>query len=237
VTQLAGTRPLVAEQLILLAFSAGDGQLRSGPRRYLPAGVAGAILTDLAIRRCVGIDGRGGSADRDWLSGAEPGTGDPLLDGVAASIQAGRPQTLAWWIRSLSRSGVQGQVMSRLLTSGLATPTRGVFSTRPRLVYPAARADAVARVRQALLAGPSAVTLWSADPWSASLTSLAFGCRVIIGFDWLPREQRGIAQAGLRAIRNTDPIGLAVAIVVDRARRQEAASSSAAAAVAVSSFG
>jgi Golgi phosphoprotein 3 (GPP34) len=236
--QAAGVRPLVAEQLAILAFSAGDGRLRSGPRRYLPAGLAGAVLIDLAIRKCIGIDARGGSAEKARLSVTQPGAGDPLLDGIAARIQAETPRTLAWWIRSLSRSGVQGQVMGRLQASGLATASRGVLSKRVALVYPAARADAAARVRQALAAGPAAAAaLWAADPWSAGLTSLAFGCRVLTGVDWLPREQREIARASLRAIRSTDPIGLAVAIAVDRARRSEDAAAAASSMIIISTGG
>jgi hypothetical protein len=228
VTQPVGTRLLVAEQLAMLAFSAGDGRLRSGPRRYLPAGLAGAVLTDLAVRTCIRIDRRGGSAAKDRVADAHPGTGDPLLDGIAVRIQAEAPRTLAWWIRTLGRSGVQGQIIGRLQANGLVTVSRGVITRRLQLAYPGARADAAARVGQALLAGPAAAAgLWSADPRSASLTSLAFGCRVFTGFEWLPREQRKIARASLRAIRSSDPIGLAVAIAVDRARRSEDASTAA----------
>jgi hypothetical protein len=123
------------------------------------------------------------------------------------------------------------------MASGLVESTRGIFGSRLQLTQPAAHADMAARVRQALLAGPAVAApagpagvaapwsahLWVSDPWSASLTSLAFGCGVINGFSWLPREQRPVAKASLRAIRGTDPIGLAVASLVDRARRAQAA--------------
>lgn len=234
---------------MLLAFSAGDGRLRLPARRYLPMGVAGAVLTELALRQGISIDPQGRSPDKLLVAGTPPGTGDPLLDGVGAQVLAEPSRTLAWWIRRLSRSGVQGQVVSRLMASGLVESTRGFLGRRPQLTQPAAHADMVARVRQALLAGPAAAagpaavagpwsaSLWVTDPWSASLTSLGFGCGAINGFAWLPREQRKAAKASLQAIRASDPIGLAVAIVVDRARSAQAAASSSANAAIISTGG
>jgi len=60
--------------------------------------------------------------------------------------------------------------------------------------------------------------LWTADPWSASLASLAFSCR-ILEVGWLPRDQRRLARANVRAVRATDPIGQAVFDVIEQARR------------------
>jgi hypothetical protein len=219
-SQPIGVRLLVAEQLMLLAFSGGDGRLRMPARRYLPMGLAGAVLAELALRRGISL-APGKSPEKQLVVGMPPGTGDPLLDGIGTQVLAERSRSLAWWIRRLS--GVQGQVAGRLMASGLVVSRRGVFGKRLELTQPAAHADMAARVRQALLAGPAAAGLWVTDPWSASLTSLAFGCGVINGFDWLPREQRKAAKASLQAIRGTDPIGLAVASVVARARKSEAA--------------
>jgi hypothetical protein len=229
-SQPAGTRLLVAEQLMLLAFSLGNGRLRSSARRYLPMGVAGAVLTELAVRHSISIDPRGGCPGKHLVLGIPSRTGDPLLDSTAAQIQAQQPRTLAWWIKGLSRSGVQGQVSSRLVMNGLAVPSHGLFTTRLQLTQPAAHAGAAARVQQTLLSGPAAAAgLWATDPWSAALTSLAFGCGVVPGFVWLPRQQRGAAKMSLQAIRASDPVGVAVAMLVEQARRAQAAAASASA--------
>jgi hypothetical protein len=241
-SQPAGARLLVAEQLMLLAFSAGDGRLHASARRYLPMGLAGAVLTELALRRGISLT-PGRSPEKQQVAGTPTATGDPLLDGVGAQVLAEPSRTLAWWIRRLSKSGIQGPVSGRLMASGLVENTRGIVSRRLQLTQPAAHADVAARVRQALLAGPAMAApagpagmpgpwsahLWVTDPGSASLTSLAFACGVINGFNWLPREQRKVAKANLQAIRGTDPIGLAVAILVDRARRNQQASAAASA--------
>jgi len=245
-SQPNGVRLLVAEQLMLLAFSAGDGRLHRPVQRFLPMGLAGAVLTELALRRGISIDPRGRSPDKQVVVGMPPGTGDPLLDGVGAQVLAQPSRALAWWIRRLSGSGIQGLVAGRLIADGLAVSTGGLFGRRLHLTQPAAyavHADVAAGVRNALLVGPAVAApagptgvagpagvagpwsahLWVTDPWSASLTSLAFGCGVINGFNWLPREQRKAAKASLQAIRGTDPIGLTVANLVDRARRAQAA--------------
>jgi hypothetical protein len=62
-----------------------------------------------------------------------------------------------------------------------------------------------------------AAALWTADPWSASLTSLAFACRVL-QTGRLPRGQRQAAKASL-AVRRPDPVGQAVAALVDQGGR------------------
>jgi hypothetical protein len=239
-SQPIGVRLLVAEQLMLLAFSGSDGRLRMPARHYLPVGLAGAVLAELALRRAISL-APGKSPEKQLVVGMPPGTGDPLLDGIGAQVLAERSRPLAWWIRRLS--GVQGQVAGRLMASGLVVSRRAVFGKRLELTQPAAHADMVARVRQVLLAGPAgaagpwSASLWVTDPSSASLTSLAFGCGVINGFNWLPREQRKAAKASLQAIRGTDPIGLAVASVVARARKSEAAAASSVNAVMISTGG
>jgi Golgi phosphoprotein 3 (GPP34) len=91
----AGGQLQVAGQLMLLAFSPGDGRLHSAVRHNPPMGVAGAILAELAIHRTIGIDPRGGHAEKHRVLAMGPGTGDPLLDSTAAQIQAHPPRTLA----------------------------------------------------------------------------------------------------------------------------------------------
>ena len=90
-TQLPGppaaAPTLLAEQLMLLAFPA-EGPLRMGPGSYLSAGLVGAILTELTFSRCVTIEQHGWSAGRYRVVAVGPGTGDPLLDGLAGRIAA-----------------------------------------------------------------------------------------------------------------------------------------------------
>jgi hypothetical protein len=219
VSQPTRVRLLLAEQLMLLAFRDSDGRLVPGARFCLRFGLPGAILAELALCYCVVIEESRSLAGKRRVLALPRRTGDPLLDTVAACIQSAEPRNLAWWIKNGSRSGLHGQVLGRLSAAGLVTTAHGTFRRRSRLVSPAARADAAARVEQALLADPvQAAALWTADPRSASLTSLAFACR-LLQVRSLPRGQRRTAKASLAVIRRTDPIGLAVATLVNQASR------------------
>jgi hypothetical protein len=89
------------------------------------------------------------------------------------------------------------------------------------------RADPAARLQRSLLIDPAqAAQLWSSDPSSASLTSLAFACQVVSGVGWLPRPQRAAARAAVKAIRSTDPIGQAVTAFVTSQANAAATSAS-----------
>jgi hypothetical protein len=214
VSQPTGVRLLLAEQLMLLAFQDSGRRPVRGARSYLRVGLPGAVLAELALRHSVVIGQSPSAAGKRPVLALPQRTGDPLLDTMAAWIEASKPRKLAWWIKNGSHSGLHGQVLDRLSAAGLVTTSPGPLRRRSRLVSPAARADAAARVEQALLADPArAAALWTADPWSASLTSLAFACRVL-QVRWLPRDQRQSAKANLAVIRRTDPVGQAVAALV-----------------------
>jgi hypothetical protein len=219
VSRPAGTRLLLAEQLMLLAFQDSGGRPVRGARSYLRVGLPGAVLAELALRHTVVIPESPPAAGKRRVLASPGRSGDPLLDTMAAWIEAEQPRSLAWWIKYGSRSGLRGQVLDRLSAAGLVTTSPGAFGRRSRLASPAARATVAARVEQALLAGPArAAALWTADPWSASLTSLAFACRVL-QVRWLPRGQRQAAKASLAVIRRSDPIGQAVAALVHEGGR------------------
>ena len=214
-------RLLLADQLMLLAFSAGSGRLRLGPRSHLTAGLAGAVLTDLALRGSITIDQRRPAARKNRVQATGSPAREPFLDSLAASVQAQRPRTLGWWIRS-GFPGLHGQVLARLSAAGLVTTSRGMLRRRSYLAYPQAQAEALDRVQGVVLADPAlAAGLWSSDPWSAGLASLAFACHVI-EIRWLPRDQRRTAKANLRVIRGNDPIGQAVFDLVEQARQSGA---------------
>jgi hypothetical protein len=211
-------RLLLADQLMLLAFSAGNGRLRMGVRSYLPAGLAGAVLTDLALCGSITIDRRRSAARKNRVQATGSPAREPFLDALAARVQGQRPRTLGWWIRS-GFPGLHGQVLARLSAAGLVTTSRGMLRQRSYLAYPQAQASALDRVDRVVLSDPTlAAGLWARDPWSAGLASLAFACRVI-EVRWLPRDQRRTAKANLRVIRGNDPIGQAVSDLVEQARR------------------
>jgi hypothetical protein len=218
-SQPTGVRLLLAEQLMLLAFADSGGRPVRGARSWLRVGLPGAVLAELALRHSVVISESPSAAGKRRVLATPQRTGDPLLDAMAAWIEAEKPRKLAWWIKNGTRSGLRGQVLDRLSAAGLITTSPGVFGRRSRLVSATARADAAARVEQALLAGSArAAALWTADPWLASLTSLAFACRVL-QLRWLPRGQRQTAKASLAVIRRSDPIGQAVAALVHEGGR------------------
>jgi hypothetical protein len=221
----AGPRLLLAEQLMLLAFSGGNGRLRMGPRSYLATGLAGAVLTDLALRGTITVERRRSSARKNQVVATGSTAGEPFLDMLGASISAHRPRTVGWWIKS-GLPGLHAQVLARLSAAGLVTTSRGVLRRHSYLASHQPQADPLERVQRTVLADPAlAPGLWSADPWSAGLTSLAFACHVM-EVRWLPREQRRTAKANLRVIRASDPIGQAVSDLVEQARRSGTSSGS-----------
>jgi hypothetical protein len=213
---------LLADQLLMLAFSPGDGRLRGGPRSHLSAGLAGAVLTELALLGCVAVEPGRGRPTRYQVLARPASAGEPFLDAMAARVRAERPRPLSWWIKR-GMADSYAQVLGRLRAAGLVTAARGALRQHNYLANPQPQADAYARVQQALLADPARVAgLWTADPWSAGLVSLAFACHVM-EIRWLPRDQRRIAKTNLRLIQSSDPIGLAVSYLVEQARRSASA--------------
>jgi hypothetical protein len=214
----AGLRLLLAEQLMLLAFTGGNGRLRLGPRSYLALGLAGAVLTELALRGSIALDTGRASARKNQVMATASPPGEPFLDGLAASISAHRVRTAGWWIKH-GFPGLHGQVLARLSAAGLVTTSRELLRRRSYLTAGRARADLLELVQRTVLTDPALASgLWSADPWPAGLTSLTFACRVM-EISWLPREQRRVAKANLRVIRASDPVGRAVSDLVEQARR------------------
>jgi hypothetical protein len=222
VSQPGGMPLLLPDQLMLAAFSPGNGRLRSRDRPYLTFGLAGAALTELALRGAVAVAPGRGPARKFQVRALPTAAGDPFLDAMAASVRAERPRTLGWWITK-GLAGVHRQVLARLAAGSLVTTRRGVVRQHNYLAWPQGRAEVTDRLVRVLVADPASVArLWAADPRSVGLASLAAGCGV---FDirWLPRDQRRLAGANLRAIRGSDPIGQAVADEVMRAKNDQQA--------------
>jgi Golgi phosphoprotein 3 (GPP34) len=219
VSQPGGVRLLLPEQLMLLAFAPWNGRLRVGLRLrpYLQVALAGAVLTELALRGSIAVVPRLGRTRTFRVRIAASPAGEPFLDAVTARVRAEKPRTLGWWIRK-GLPGLHRLMLDRLTAAGLVTTTRGLVRRQSHLSWPQARADVFARVHPVLLADPArAAGLWTADPQSASLASLACSCRVVeVG--WLPRDQRRLARANLRAVRDWDPIGQAVFDIIEETR-------------------
>ena len=133
VSQPTGVRLLLAEQLMLLAFQESDRRPVRGARSYLRVGLPGAVLAELALRRSVAIEESPSAAGKRRVLAMPGRCGDPLLDTIAARIEASKPRKLAWWIKNGSRSGLHGQVLDRLSVAGLVTTSPGAFSRRSRL--------------------------------------------------------------------------------------------------------
>jgi Golgi phosphoprotein 3 (GPP34) len=224
VSQPEYVRLLLPEQLMLLAFSPWDGQLHVGMRLrpYLEVALAGAVLTELALRGSIAVDPGRGRARKFGVRVTASPAGEPFLDAVTARVRAEKPRHLGWWIRR-GLPGMHRLMLDRLTAAGLVTTTKGVMRRLSRLSWPQARAGVLTQVQQVLLADPAWVArLWATNPRPASLASLAFSCRVLDVGSLLPRDQRRLARANLRAIRATDPIGQAVFEIIEQARRTQA---------------
>jgi hypothetical protein len=221
-SQPGGARLLLPEQLMLLAFGPWNGRLRVGIRLrpYLELALAGAVLTELALRGSIAVEPRPGPPRKFGVRATASPAGEPFLDAVTAQIRAQKPRMLGFWIRK-GLPGLHRLMLDRLTAAGLVTTTKGVVRRHSHLAWPQAQADVFARVQQAVLADPASVgRLWAADPRLASLASLAYSCRVLEA-GRLPRDQRRLAKANLRAIRATDPIGQAVFDIVQETRRTQ----------------
>lgn len=103
---------VLAEDLYLLACDEDTGRLLIDPA-HLDLGLGGALLLDLVSRRRVAlVDGRVAVVDR-------APTGDPLLDGALAKIEAeATPQEPDHVVRHLAR-GARAAVRERLIAAGV----------------------------------------------------------------------------------------------------------------------
>ena len=138
----------LAEELVIVL--ADPGEL---PRRTLRYAMAGAVLLDLALERCIDTD-----PERLWPVDPTP-LDDDLLDPTLAEIAAAGTDSLETWVRQVARGGdaLYDRAVSRLAArgamqiddAGVATPVTPDSSASlagPALADPGARANVLARI-------------------------------------------------------------------------------------------
>ena len=98
------------EELFLLSINDATGELVGAAASYLPYGLAGAMLAELALQRKVNV------ADKRLAVLDAIPTGDELLDGALATVAASdKPRKLTHWINVVSGNKLQKRVAQRLV--------------------------------------------------------------------------------------------------------------------------
>ncbi len=125
------TEHLTVPRAFALILIEPDGR-RAVAGQTFDAGLAGAVLADLALRGAVSLRGK----DVEVVDGTA--TGDPVLDGVIGVIGAsGAPRKATWWVSKLGRRPLHDDVLGGLVADGLLTEaqrkTLGIF---PSTTYP-----------------------------------------------------------------------------------------------------
>lgn len=159
---------LLAEELALLAYDDVTG--KPGMNVYLPYGLGGALLADLALAGKVTLD-----AKRVQVADTSS-AGDQLLDDAAGRIVTRPGHKPEWYVERL-RKGVREAVVRRLVASGVLREEEGrtflIFSTT---VHPAADPRPEQEVRQRLDAAvmPGA----RPDERTVALAALVHACQL-----------------------------------------------------------
>jgi len=161
------------EDLFLLSINDATGELIGATQSYLPYGLAGAILAELALQRKVQVADK-----RLTVTDASP-TGDGLLDDALAAIaQSTKPRKLTHWINAISGNKLQKRVAQRLADQhALRIEKKRFLWVIPYEVYPEHNASAKywvkARLRGAVLGGEKP------EPHTVALLSLLRACRLL----------------------------------------------------------
>lgn len=163
-----GMTLLLAEELALLAYDDETG--KSPVNRFLPYGLGGALLAELALRERVALDGK-------RVTVADPtGTGDQLLDDALQRIAGSSWHHPRWWVDRLRR-GAQEAVLHRLVAAGLLREESGrMLLVFPTTVYPSGdprpEQEARRRLRAAVVGGRPA------DARTVALAVLMHACEL-----------------------------------------------------------
>lgn len=195
------------EELFLLAINDATGKLAGSAAAYLPYGLAGAILAELALAGKVRVsDKRLAAAD------ASP-TGDELLDEVLAAVAGARkPRKLASWVEALGSQKLLKRVAARLAAANvLRIEKRRFLWVIPYETYPEHDASAKywvkARLRGVALGGAQP------EPRTVALLSLLQACRLLnLVFT---KDERKAAGQQIEALAGADLTAKAVRETLD----------------------
>jgi hypothetical protein len=109
---------LTVPQAFALLLTEPDGRRVLDAQRF-DAGLAGAVLADLAVRGVVSLDGK----HVQVVNGAP--TGSAVLDDVVGTIAAsGGPRGAKWWVTRLGKRQLRDDVYAELVSKGLLTSTQ-----------------------------------------------------------------------------------------------------------------
>jgi hypothetical protein len=194
------------EELFLLSINDAKGELVGASSSYLPYGLAGAILAELALQGKVQL-----ADNRLAVLDAHP-TGDELLDDALAAIAASdKPRKLTHWINVASGNKLQKRVVQRLVAqNAIRVEKKRFLWVIPYEAYPEQDASAKYWVKQALrgvvLGGEKP------EPHTIALLSLLRACRLLNLI--FTKDERKAAGQKIDALASADLFGEAVAETV-----------------------
>ena len=147
------TQPTLADELFLLAHRPDTGK-GVADDTSLTAGVAGALVAELAVAERIELDDK-------RVTALDPApVGDPELDGLLARIAAEpRPHKPDWWVSKLNKRDLLARVAARLAAQGVVRAEEyrvlGLFRTHryPEL-DPRMRQEVTGRLRAAFGGDP-----------------------------------------------------------------------------------
>lgn len=214
----------LAEELFLLALNDEKGTLH-GAASYLPYGLAGALLAELALAGKIGLD-----KDRKLIILDATSSGDELLDDAMTYIAASKkPRKLTVWVNTLNNKKYRRRVATRLVQKGiLQRQEKKYIWVIPYVAYPQQDASAKYWIKQHMRAMILAAE--KPEPRGVILLSLVQACQMS-GLVFT-RDERKMASRGIKALVKGEIFGEAVAQVIEEI---EAATAAAVIAVAASS--
>jgi len=191
------------EELFLLAINDATGGLVGSAATYLPYGLVGAILAELAL------EGKAQASDKRLAVADASPTGDELLDeALAALAGASKPRKLASWVEALGSKKLPKRVAARLAAANvLRIEQKRFLWVIPYEAYPEHDASAKywvkARLRGVALGGEQP------EPRAVALLSLLRACRLLnLVFT---KDERKAAGQKIEALAGADLFGEAVA--------------------------
>jgi hypothetical protein len=214
---------MLATDLLLLALDDERGTVLPQAGIGLDYGLAGAIVMELALRGCLGVD-------EERVAATGTATDDRLLDDALRAIAATPGKTLSHWVRHLPREldGLRQRLLDRLVAQGtLERREQRVLLLFHRKVYPERDArvehDIRARLDGVLLRGQPA------DAQTACLIHLAAACRVTDAI--YPRDQHDAIRTRMAELDDAGAAGASA--VADMVARAETAAVTAATMAAI----